>query len=56
MRDEMLIDRLLQVHYPQEYDLDTHGVVVDMTIHRGLVELSDSKACDDCQGHRPRRA
>ena len=56
MRDELLIDRLLQVHYPQEYDLDTHGVVVDMTIHRGLVELSDSKACDDCQGHRPRRA
>lgn len=39
MRDELLIDRLLQVHYPQEYDLDTHGVVVDMTIHRGACRI-----------------
>lgn len=55
MMNELLIDRLLQVHYPQEFGLDSDGVVVDMTIHRGLVDFSDSKACDDCQELRPQR-
>ena len=56
MKDKLLIDRLLQVHYPQEYGIDYNGVVVDMAIHKGLVELSDNKACDDCQELRSQRA
>ena len=56
MKDELLIDRLLQVHYPQEYGIDPKGVVVDMATYKGLVELSDNKACDDCQKlRRPQR-
>lgn len=55
MKGELLIERLLQVHYPYEYGIDSKGVVVDITTHRGLVELSDTKACDDCQELRPQR-
>ena len=56
MKDGLLISRLLQVHYPQEYGIASKGVVVDMTTRVGLVELSDPKACDDCQELRPQRA
>lgn len=55
MTDELMIGRLLQVHYPNEYGIDAKGVNIDMTIHRGLVELLDAKACDDCQELRPQR-
>lgn len=55
MKDELLLDRLLQVHYPQEYGIDSRGVVLDVTTHEGLVELSDTKACDVCQKVRPQR-
>lgn len=54
--DELLIGRLLQVHYPQEHGMGSEGVVVDITIRSGAVELSDSKACDACQEFRPLRA
>ena len=56
MTDELMIGRLLQVHYPQEHGIDAKGVVVDMATHKGLVELSDNKACVDCQELRPQRA
>ena len=50
-----MIDRLLQVDYPQEYGIDPKGVAVNITTRVGLVELSDSRACDDCQKLRPQR-
>ena len=56
MKEETLIDRLLQVHYPQEYGLDAKKVVVSMATQTGLVEVSDAKACDACQKLRPQRA
>ena len=55
MIDELFIDRLLQVHYPQEYGIDSGGVVVDVATYSGVVELSDTKACDGCQVLRPQR-
>ena len=54
--DGLMIGRLLQVHYPQEHGIDSEGVVVDIVTRIGLVELSDSKACDNCQKSRPQRA
>ncbi len=50
-----MIDRLLQVHYPMEHGIDSKGVVVDITVRSGLVELSDPKACDECLDSRPQR-
>lgn len=55
MTDELKIGRLLQVNYPNEYGIDANGVNIDMTTQRGMVELSDAKACDDCQELRPQR-
>lgn len=50
-----MIDRLLQVHYPMAHGIAPEGIVVDITVRSGLVELSDSKACDECQDDRPQR-
>lgn len=55
MTDELKIGRLLQVNYPNEYGIDANGVNIDMTTQRGMVELSDAKACYDCQELRPQR-
>lgn len=55
MTDELIIGRLLQVNYPNKYGIDAKGVNIDMTTQRGIVELSDAKACDDCQELRPQR-
>lgn len=38
-----------------EHGIDSKGTVVDITVRSGLVELSDSKACDECQNTRSRR-
>lgn len=55
MTDQLFLSRLLQVHYPEEYGINPDGVMVDMTSRAGLVELSDAKACDECQRNRPQR-
>lgn len=55
MTDQSFLHLLLQVHYPQMHGVDSDWVVVDVTTHEGLVELSDSKACNDCQKSRPQR-
>ncbi len=50
-----MINELLGRLYPMLYSVDPNRIKVDIEVCEGIVDLNDSKACDECLKLRPHR-